>query len=59
MFTQVQAALTDVASSPWKLVKYLFNRKVMSALKVRDSVRLAAHERACVFGGLSHHAADV
>jgi hypothetical protein len=32
--TQVQAALMEISQSPWKLVKYVFNKKVMSALKV-------------------------
>jgi hypothetical protein len=34
LLLQVQAALKDIATSPWKVVKYLFNSKVMSALKV-------------------------
>jgi hypothetical protein len=31
---QVQNALMEVSRSPWKIVKYMFNSKVMSALKV-------------------------
>jgi hypothetical protein len=31
---EVQAALSEVAASPWKVVKHLFNPKVMGALKV-------------------------
>lgn len=31
---QVQAALQEVSQSPWKIVKYLFNKDVMSAIKV-------------------------
>lgn len=31
---EVQQALTEVAARPWKIVKYLFNSKVMGALKV-------------------------
>jgi hypothetical protein len=34
LLIQVQAALMDVSQSPWKVMKYMFNRKVMSALKV-------------------------
>lgn len=26
----------DVSQSPWKIMKYMFNRKVMSALKVSN-----------------------
>jgi hypothetical protein len=33
---QVQAALTEVSQSPWKIVKYLFNKDVMAALKVKS-----------------------
>lgn len=36
VWAQVQAALMDVSKSPWKIIKYTFNKKVMSALKVRD-----------------------
>lgn len=32
---QVQKALMEISQSPWKLMKYMFNKKVMSALKVR------------------------
>ena len=35
LYMQVQAALADIATSPWKVVKYMLNSKVMSALKVR------------------------
>lgn len=31
---QVQNALMEVSRSPWKIIKYVFNPKVMSALKV-------------------------
>jgi len=33
---QVQAALAEVSQSPWKIVKYLFNKDVMAALKVKS-----------------------
>lgn len=26
----------EISQSPWKVMKYMFNKKVMSALKVRD-----------------------
>jgi hypothetical protein len=34
---QVQQALQEVSQQPWKIVKYLFNRDVMGAIKVGAS----------------------
>jgi hypothetical protein len=31
---QVQQALQEVSQQPWKVVKYLFNKDVMEAMKV-------------------------
>lgn len=37
---EVQAALMDISKSPWKIIKYTFNKKVMSALKdMKDVVQ--------------------
>jgi hypothetical protein len=35
---EVRAALADIASSPWKIVKYLLNKKVMGALREMKEV---------------------
>jgi hypothetical protein len=34
---QVQQALQEVSQQPWKIVKYLFNKDVMGAIKVGAS----------------------
>ncbi|GBF87845.1 hypothetical protein Rsub_00557 [Raphidocelis subcapitata] len=41
---EVQAALAEVAAKPWKVVKHLFNPKVMGALKEMRSALKEARE---------------